>query len=177
MRNGKILCSYCSLWTFGMCNVFFFGILSWVFLSLVSSVSDPCSFDTDPDLGWIPIRFRIQGFDDQKFKYLQLEKIKLFLRIKNYFYLSQGLYKGRSSYRRSLQPSKENIQHFKTWNFLNFFLLLWVIFCPPGSGNGSTDLIEPDPNTARIPVLRMAYRSIFPCWDRLEFRCSVAQKK
>jgi hypothetical protein len=29
-------------------------------------------------------------------------------------YLSLGLPKGRPSYRRSLQPSKENIQHFKT---------------------------------------------------------------
>jgi hypothetical protein len=28
-------------------------------------------------------------------------------------YLSLGLHKGRPSYRRSLQPSKENIQHFK----------------------------------------------------------------
>jgi len=27
---------------------------------------------------------------------------------------SLGLHKGRLSYRRSLQPSKENIQHFKT---------------------------------------------------------------
>ncbi len=29
--------------------------------------------------------------------------------------------KGRPSYRRSLQPSKENIQHFKTWKFFTFF--------------------------------------------------------
>jgi hypothetical protein len=28
--------------------------------------------------------------------------------------------------------------------FLNFYLLLWVMFCPPGSGSGygSIDLIE-----------------------------------
>ncbi len=30
-------------------------------------------------------------------------------------YLSLGLHKGRPSYRRSLQPSKENIHHFKWW--------------------------------------------------------------
>jgi hypothetical protein len=28
--------------------------------------------------------------------------------------LFYGLHKGRPSYRKSLQPSKENIQHFKT---------------------------------------------------------------
>ncbi len=36
-------------------------------------------------------------------------------------YLSLGLHKGRTSYRRSLQSSKENIQHFKTWKFFTFF--------------------------------------------------------
>ncbi len=34
-----------------------------------------------------------------------------------------GLHKGRTSYRRSLQPSKENIQHFKTWEFFTFFFI------------------------------------------------------
>jgi hypothetical protein len=29
-------------------------------------------------------------------------------------YLSLALHAGKKSYRRSLQPSKENIQHFKT---------------------------------------------------------------
>ncbi len=32
-----------------------------------------------------------------------------------------GLHKGRPSFWRSLQPSKENIQHFKRLNLLNFF--------------------------------------------------------
>ncbi len=36
-------------------------------------------------------------------------------------YLSLGLHKGRPSYKRNLQPSKENIQHFKTWKFFTFF--------------------------------------------------------
>ena len=49
-------------------------------------------------------------------------------------YLSLGLHKGSSSYRRSLQLSKENIQHFKTANFLTFFV---GHFCLPGSGFGS----------------------------------------
>jgi hypothetical protein len=41
------------------------------------------------------------------------EKIKFFVS-KTTIYLSLGLHKGFPSYRRSLQPSKENIQHFKT---------------------------------------------------------------
>ncbi len=41
---------------------------------------------------------------------------------------SLGLPKGCSSYKRSLQPSKENIQYFKTSKFFPFFLFLWVIF-------------------------------------------------
>jgi hypothetical protein len=31
--------------------------------------------------------------------------------------LDPCLYSASPSYRRSLQSSKENIQHFKTWNF------------------------------------------------------------
>ncbi len=47
--------------------------------------------------------------------------------------LSLGLQKRRPSYRRSHQPSIENIQQNMT--FLNFFLFLLGIFCPPGSGS------------------------------------------
>jgi hypothetical protein len=35
--------------------------------------------------------------------------------------LIPGLHKGYPSYRRSLQPSKKKIQHFKTRNFFTFF--------------------------------------------------------
>jgi hypothetical protein len=51
----------------------------------------------------------------KKKKNLQIQKIKFF-KNKNYFkiYLSLGLQKGSPSYRRNLQPSKENIQHFIT---------------------------------------------------------------
>ncbi len=57
-------------------------------------------------------------------KNLQFE---IFFSIK--IYLSPGLHKGRPSYRRSLQPSKENIQHFKTWKFFTFFYFC-VSFLP-----------------------------------------------
>jgi hypothetical protein len=44
-------------------------------------------------------------------------------------YLSQGLHEGflTASYRRTLQPSKENIQHVMTISFFTFSFL-WVIF-------------------------------------------------
>ncbi len=78
--------------------------------------------NTDPD----PIR--IQGFNDQKLKKNYSWKFFLFFFIKNCNYLSLGLHKVCPSYRRSLQLSKEAIQHFKTWTFTNYCLLLWVIF-------------------------------------------------
>jgi hypothetical protein len=65
---------------------------------------------------------------------LQLKKFILFWWFA--IYLSLGLHKGCPSYRRSLQPSKEKIQHFKRWKFCPFFFFLGH-FCPPGSGSGS----------------------------------------
>ncbi len=52
---------------------------------------------------------------------LQLKKQLIFLWKKLAIYLYLGLHKGCPSYRKSLQPSKENIQHFKTWSFIIFF--------------------------------------------------------
>jgi hypothetical protein len=73
-------------------------------------------------LSWIPIR--IQGFDDQKLtKICSWKKFNIFLSTIA-VYLSLGRHKGHPSHRRSLQPPKTNIQHFKTWNIL----FLWVIF-------------------------------------------------
>jgi hypothetical protein len=46
-----------------------------------------------------------------------------FFLIKIAIYLSLGLHKGRLSYKRSLQPSKENIQHFKKRNCFPFFYI------------------------------------------------------
>ncbi len=71
---------------------------------------------------------RIQGFHDQKWEKMYCGKKLHFFRSKTTIYLSLGLHKGFPSYRRSLQPLKENIQNFKTMNLLIFFLLLWVIF-------------------------------------------------
>ncbi len=53
------------------------------------------------NLGWIQIRFQSGS--------------RVFFFFKNYgtIYLFLGLHKGRPSYRRSLQPSKENVQYLK----------------------------------------------------------------
>ncbi len=57
------------------------------------------------------------------------------------FCSSLGPHKGRPSYRWSLHPSKENIQHFKTWNLFTLFYFLWDIFA----------LLNPDPDAAGRP--------------------------
>jgi hypothetical protein len=69
------------------------------------------------------LRIRVLA-DPGVFMIKNWEKIiggKIFSGSKTTFYLSIGLHKGRPSHKRSLQLSKENIQLFKTWNFLIFF--------------------------------------------------------
>ncbi len=61
--------------------------------------------------GWIPVRIRIQGFDDRKWKTIELIFCYLFWS-KNAIYLSSKL-------QEKLQPSKENTQHIN-WNLLTF---------------------------------------------------------
>ncbi len=96
----------------------------------------------DPD----PIR--IQGFNDQNWrKKLQLKKKLNFFISKTAIYLSLGLHKVCPSYRRSLQLSKEAIQHFKTWTFTNFFCTFVGHFCPPPD---PLTRLNPDPIRIRI---------------------------
>jgi hypothetical protein len=92
--------------------------------------------------------FPTLGFGDQKLKYLQLKKQLNIYLIKNCnLPILRPPYR-TTKLRRRLQPSKENIQQFKTGNFLIFSIIMGN-FCPPGSGYGSTDLMEsgsnPDP--------------------------------
>ncbi len=79
-------------------------------------------------LGWKPIL--IQGFLWSKIpKNLLLKIFFIFFGSKIAIYLPLGLHKGCKSYRRSLQTSKEIIQHFRTWNFFYFcrsFLPSWT---------------------------------------------------
>jgi hypothetical protein len=74
-----------------------------------SSISSKSGSKSDLDL------IRIQGFDDQKLKEKNTAENFLlsFVDQKLQFTYPLGLHKGRPIYRRSLQPSKENIQHLK----------------------------------------------------------------
>ncbi len=68
---------------------------------------------------WIRIHFKwiwIHAIDDRKLKKKYSRKfLFIFFWSKIAFYLSLGLYKGRPDYRRSLQLSNDNIQHFKSY--------------------------------------------------------------
>ncbi len=57
-------------------------------------------------------------------------------------------------YRRSLQPSKENIQQKKKNS--SQFSLLWVIFVVPGSGTDE----DPDRNSTKNPPKNIPYNKI-----------------
>jgi hypothetical protein len=83
------------------------------------------------------IRILDPGFDGLKLKkfysFTAGNLIYIFL-IKIAMYLSLGLHKGRPRYRRSLQPSKENIQ--QNMNILYFFSIFVAYFA----------LLHPDPD-------------------------------
>jgi hypothetical protein len=90
---------------------------------------DPDSMNPDPDKD---PAFDVNPNPDPGFWWPKSEKKNtaenLFSKLfwsKIAIYLSPGLQKGRPSYRRSLEPSKENIQHFKRWNSLTVFYF-WV---------------------------------------------------
>ena len=79
------------------------------------------------------------------------------VRWNKFIILFLGLHDGLSNYRRSLQHTKENNQHLKTWNFFLFV----DHFCPlekdSQSGPGSTGLTKswsnpaPNPKHRKIP--------------------------
>ncbi len=103
--------------------------------------------NTDPD----PDPIRIQGFNDQKLKKNNSwKKITFFFWSKTAIYLSLGLHKVCPSYRRSLQLTKEAIQHFKTWIFSTFV----GHFCAPGFGSGFR--------------IRIRIRIHWPDWIRIQ---------
>jgi hypothetical protein len=58
-------------------------------------------------------------------KKLTTEKKNIFW-IKNCYLLTLGLHEGNPSYKRSLQPSKENIQSFKKYIISLLYLLLVI---------------------------------------------------
>jgi hypothetical protein len=73
--------------------------------------------DRDPDLAFFLIA---DPHPDPGFDYLKLKKIYSWKF--NFYFLDRKLqFTYSPRYRRSLQPSKENIQHFKTRKFCTFF--------------------------------------------------------
>jgi hypothetical protein len=72
----------------------------------ISVAEDPdlaFQVNPDPDPGSESRGLMTKKTEEKNFSFL----------IKYAIYLSLGLHKGRPSYKRGLQPSKENIQHFK----------------------------------------------------------------
>ncbi len=126
---------------------------------------------------WIGINlFRIQHFRlDPGFWWPKIEKNYS----RNFFFysfvlriaicLSLSLHKVSWSCRRSLNPLKEKIEHFKTWNFLIFFSIFVGLVFPPGSGSRSGFLIRiririwiPDPDTDPL-----TWSNPDPTWIRI----------
>ncbi len=96
----------------------------------------------------------------------------MFFWSKTAIYRSPGLHKVHPSYRRSLQLSKEAIQHLKTWTFKNFFyfcgsfLPSWIpIRIPnPDSLTRLNPDLDPQPcaQVEFLPALQSATGKQFP---------------
>ncbi len=110
----------------------------------------------DPD----PMRIRIQS-GSRALRTKNWEKNYCwkkfnFFGSKTTIYLSLGLHKERPSYRRSLQLSKEAIQHFKTWTFqekfyfCGSFLPSWIRI--PSTDPDPLTRLNPDPIRIRIRI-------------------------
>jgi hypothetical protein len=82
----------------------------------------------------VRIWIRIQGLDEKGCEIFQLKKLSFLSKIA--IYLSPVLHEEGLSYRRSLQPSKENIQQFIK---IHNFTFLWVFFAHLGP---DTDLAD-----------------------------------
>ncbi len=86
------------------------------------------------------------------------------IELKQKNYLSLGL-QGRPSYKRSLQLSIKNIQHFKTWNFLNFTVVgNFALLDPDPEGNKDPDpltQLNPDPIGIWIRIRNPDIKSLF----------------
>ncbi len=115
--------------------------------SICNSVVDPDSFNPDPDADpgfWWP---KIEKNSAEIVFYLSL--------IKNWDLHIPRPPSGRPSYRRGLQPSKENILNFKIWKLLPvfFFSVPFLVYCcESGSGFGSRGPIESGSNPDTDPI-------------------------
>jgi hypothetical protein len=98
-------------------------------------------------------------------KKITAEKKLNFFGSKTTIFLSLGLHKERTSYRRSLQLSKEAIQHFKTWTFKKIsyfcgsFLPSWIWIKIPNPDPDPLTRLNPDPIRIRNPALNTTYHA------------------
>ncbi len=123
--------------------------------SLLFSVVGPDSFTSDPASISCESEYgsRVLMAKNSKQNTVQLKIFSSFM-IKIAIYLSLGLLKERPGYRKSLQLSKENIQHFKKLNLLTFFYFCRS-FCRSGSGSIFTTLI--------LSLVRYGTDNVFRC--------------
>ncbi len=123
----------------------------------------------------IQILFRIQYFHDQNWKITAVKLLFIFFGSKMAIYLSLDLHKGCTSYRRSLQPSKENIQHFKTWKFFTFFHICGS-FLPSGIRvRIRIQNADPEPATQiNADWLRLVYTDQFGCFIQVSLKILFA---
>ncbi len=117
--------------------------------------------NTDPDPGfWGP---KIE-------KKITAEKKIKFFGSKTAIYLSLGLYKEIPRYRRSLQLSKEAIQHFRTWTFQkNFYFCgsflpswIWIRIWILNTDPDPMTQLNPDP--IRIRIRNPAWHTMLINW-------------
>ncbi len=110
-------------------------VREFIFYCAQNSVSDPYSFDPDPAF---QAEYQSGSNPDQGFWWPKIEKRsqKKIVLIKNCNLPIPRPPQRRSKlHNRSLQHSKENIQHFITWNSLIFSISVGLFFLP-GSESG-----------------------------------------
>ncbi len=129
---------------------------------LVPRTVDPDSRIWILHFKWIRIRIRIQFGS----RVLMTRKWRKKIQQKFFYIFSRSkiaIYSCPNN-RKSLQPSKENIQDFKKWNFLTFsyvcgsFLPSWIRI---RIGNPDTDPgtpLNPDPNPLPVPVFMFFFK-------------------
>ncbi len=99
-------------------------------------------FNADPDPAFFPFGFwwpEIVNIFRWNFYFYFFDQ-KLLCTV---LYLSVGPHKGHPNYRRSLHPSKENIQHFKPCNFFTLLVIFALLDTDPDPDEQNTVNADP----------------------------------